>query len=57
MWVGGGAGTEGTALVDEFAVVRQVWDHFGDVAAGDVFPGGAPKDTAENFLTGGTGGG
>ena len=37
---GGRAGTEGIALADElFGSVREVWNHFGDVTAGDVFFG------------------
>lgn len=56
VWVGGGAGTEGIALVDElFGGVREVWDHSADVAAGDMFPGEASEDAAEHLLTGGTG--
>ena len=58
MWVGGEAGTEGIVLVDElFGDVREVWDHFGDVALGDMFSGGASEDAAEHLLIGGTGGG
>ena len=41
MCVGGGAGTEGIMLADEsFRSVREVWNHVGDVAGGDVFSRG-----------------
>ena len=43
VWVGGGAGTgtEGIELADDwFGGVRQIRNHVGDVAAGDVFFGG-----------------
>ena len=43
-------GAEGIALADElFGGVREVWDHFGDVVAEDVFPGGAPRMRRKTF--------
>ena len=57
VWVGEGAGMEGIMLTDEsFGGVREVWNHVGDVAAGEFFFLGR-KDGSEHLFTGGTGGG
>ena len=54
-WIGGGLCTEGVTLADEgFGGVGEVGDAVGDVAAGDMFPGGCSKDFPEHLLPGTT---